>query len=215
MVDLDLYSLSGTDTTTDTITPDWAIRVPQSRFLEVREHARVDESPDDWSSTWSLSRHIRIQAAVDVALGRQGYDRDRTTVPESAIRQAAVHAVEIVRSVERLASEHGATNDNYPMYESKGQVVVILQGGRHRQCNVCNVWNSNKQRWCDGCRKRTYCDRHCQKADWAVHKPWCWAVQELRAVPKAVARRDRQRERPQERLQRQRQLLQRLIYERE
>ena len=105
-----------------------------------------------------------------------------TTVPESDLRQAAVHAASMVRSVERLAWEHGANEDNYEMYESKGQVVVVLHGiFRFRQCNVCNGWNSNKQRWCDGCRKRTYCGRHCQKADWPAHKPNC-----IRALSEAT-----------------------------
>ena len=112
-----------------------------------------------------MAKAARLKVAVDVALQRMGYDaknRDVSpTVPESDLREAAVQAASMVRSVERLASEHGATNDNYPMYESKGQVVVVLHGVfRFRQCNVCDVWNSNKQRWCEGCRKRTYCGSH-------------------------------------------------------
>ena len=121
--------------------------------------------------------NTRLQVAFDIALQRQGSDFESyaagARVPESDLREAGVHAAEMVRSVERLLPEHGACDGNYEMYDSKGQEVVIFQGGRHRKCNVRHEWNSNKQRWCGGCRKRTYCGRHCQKADWPAHKPDC------------------------------------------
>ena len=131
------------------------------------------------SSTWSPGpgSSTRFQVAFDAALQRLGYDPKnrgvRTTVPESALREAAVFAMAMVRSVGRLAAEYGAIDGSYEMNASKGEVVVILQGGRHVKCNVCKAWNSNKQRWCGGCRKRTYCGSHCQKADWSAHKPDC------------------------------------------
>ena len=128
------------------------------------------------SSTWSpgLGSSTRLQVAFDVALQRLGYDpKNSGVVPPSDLREAADFAVAMVRSVERFAAEHGAIDGSYEMYASKGEVVVMLQGGRDRQCNVCHEWNSNKQRWCGGCRKRTYCGSHCQKADWPAHKPDC------------------------------------------
>ena len=135
--------------------------------------------------TPGLGGATRLHVAFGV-LQRQGHDptsyADGAILLECDLREATIYAASTVRSAERLAAEHGAIDGSYEMKASKGEVVVILQAGRHRQCNVCHAWNSNKQRWCGGCRKRTYCGSHCEKTDWPAHKSNC-----IRALSEATA----------------------------
>ena len=128
---------------------------------------------DDWNNH-------RLHNAMEMALKVMGLDP--WDYPAGCIvpAKAAALCMSMVKSVERLAAEHGATNENYPMYESKGQAVVVLHGVlRFRKCNVCKIWHFNKKRWCGGCRNRTYCGRQCQKADWPSHKADCGITLQL------------------------------------
>ena len=76
---------------------------------------------------------------------------------------------------------------------SKGRSFVMFEGAggtgssssdsiqkpknlRFRKCDYCELWTSCRTRWCEGCRKKVYCGRLCQKQDWPVHRGSCrWA----------------------------------------
>ena len=80
------------------------------------------------SSTWSPGpgSNTRLQVALDVGLQRLGYDpKNSGLVPPSDLLEASVFAMAMVRSVERLAAEHGAIDDSYEMYASKGEFVAV------------------------------------------------------------------------------------------
>ena len=124
----------------------------------------------------------RLQVAMEVALKQMGYDtKDVPTgyflIPESDAIEATALAVSMVRSVERLALDHGVSESDTEMYNDKDQVLVALYkedwACKYRQCNVCLVCHSNMKKWCAGCKERIYCSRECQKKDWKSHKANC------------------------------------------
>ena len=129
-----------------------------------------------WIAYLENCRAARLEVAVFVALRRLGYapTADESLIPPSVYQLAASEAASTVRQVGQIAKDHGAPNDEYNMYEAKGQVLVVVHGVyRFRRCNFCKLWGTNRKRWCSGCKNQTYCSRQCQKDDWREHKASC------------------------------------------
>ena len=42
-----------------------------------------------------------------------------------------------------------------------------------RACAVCWEWNRHQMKTCQGCQQVYYCNKRCQKQDWAAHKLKC------------------------------------------
>ena len=121
-------------------------------------------------------RAARLEVAVCVALKRFGYEPtlDESEIPPSVYQLAATEASDVVREVEQIANDYGTPDDEYIMYETKAQVLVVVDGKhRFRRCNFCKLWGANRKRWCSGCKDQTYCSRQCQKDDWREHKARC------------------------------------------
>ena len=53
-------------------------------------------------------------------------------------------------------------------------------------CKNCGKLKLDGPRWqCRGCKAVEYCDRHCEKEHWPMHKQLCCAIQELSRAEEA------------------------------